>query len=42
MNESATQQQAHQLPMSFGQIFDRTYRLMRDNLRLYMGIAAVP
>lgn len=28
--------------MSFGQIFDRTYRLMRDNLRLFMGIAAVP
>jgi hypothetical protein len=42
MNESATQQQAHQLPMTFGQIFDRTYRLMRDNLRLFMGIAAVP
>jgi hypothetical protein len=28
--------------MTFGQIFDRTYRLMRANLRLFLGIAAVP
>jgi hypothetical protein len=28
--------------MTFGQIFDRTYRLMRANLRLFFGIAAVP
>jgi hypothetical protein len=28
--------------MTFGQIFDRTFRLMRANLRLFLGIAAVP
>jgi hypothetical protein len=28
--------------MTFGQIFDRTFQLMRDNLRLLLGIAAVP
>jgi hypothetical protein len=28
--------------MTFGQIFDRTYRLMRNNLRLLLSIAAVP
>jgi uncharacterized membrane protein len=28
--------------MTFGQIFDRTFPLMRDNLRLFLGIAAVP
>jgi len=33
---------AHPMPMTFGQIFDRTYRLMRANLRLFLGIAAVP
>jgi len=45
MNESAPRPSfgpAHQLPMTFGQIFDRTYRLMRDHLRLFLGIAAVP
>ncbi len=33
---------AHQYPMTFGQIFDRTFRLMRNHLRLFLGIAAVP
>jgi hypothetical protein len=28
--------------MTFGQIFDRTFRLMRANLRLFLGIASVP
>jgi hypothetical protein len=28
--------------MTFGQVFDRTFRLMRDNLRLLLGVAAVP
>jgi hypothetical protein len=28
--------------MTFGQIFDRTFRLMRNHLRLFLGIAAVP
>jgi hypothetical protein len=28
--------------MTFGQIFDRIFRLMRANLRLFLGIAAVP
>jgi hypothetical protein len=28
--------------MTFGQILDRIYRLMRSNLRLFLGIAAVP
>jgi hypothetical protein len=45
MNEPATHSSfgpEHQLPMTFGQIFDRTYRLMRDHLRLLLGIAAVP
>jgi hypothetical protein len=30
------------VPMAFGQILDRTYRLMRNHLRLLLGIAAVP
>jgi hypothetical protein len=29
-------------PMTFGQILDRTYRLMRSHLKLLVGIAAVP
>jgi hypothetical protein len=29
-------------PMTFGQILDRTYRLTRANLRLFVAIAAVP
>ncbi len=29
-------------PMTFGQILDRTYRLMRTHYRLLFGIAAVP
>lgn len=45
MNESASRPSfgpAHQFPMTFGQVFDRTFRLMRDNLRLLLGVAAVP
>lgn len=45
MNEStmpASSAPAHPFPMTFGQLFDRTYRLMRANLRLFLGIAAVP
>ena len=45
MNENSTRPSfgpAHQFPMTFGQIFDRTYRLMRNNLRLLLSIAAVP
>jgi len=45
VNESETRSSfgpAHLLPMTFGQIFDRSFRLMRDNLRLFLGIAAVP
>jgi hypothetical protein len=30
------------VPMTFGQILDRTYRLMRANLSLFLGIATVP
>ena len=29
-------------PMGFGQVIDRTYRLMRAHFRLFFGIAAVP
>ncbi len=29
-------------PRTFGQILDRTYRLMRTHMRLFLGIAAVP
>ena len=29
-------------PLTFGQILDRIYRLMRGNLRLFFGVAAVP
>jgi hypothetical protein len=45
MNESAPRPSfgaAHQLPMTFGQIFDRTFRLMRSQLKLFIGIASVP
>ena len=30
------------VPMTFGQILDRTYRLMRAHWRLFLGIAGVP
>ena len=30
------------VPMTFGQILDRTYRLVRAHFRLFFGIAAVP
>jgi hypothetical protein len=30
------------VPMTFGQILDRTYRLMREHFRLFIGIAVVP
>lgn len=34
--------QSAAVPMAFGQILDRTYRLMRNHLRLFLGIAAAP
>jgi hypothetical protein len=44
MNDFATSsiQPPLRLPMSFGQILDRVYRLMRANLKLFTGIAAIP
>jgi hypothetical protein len=45
MNESfnpASVASSSQIPMTFGQILDRIYRLMRSNLKLFIGIAAVP
>lgn len=45
MNESdleASLAAAHQVPMTFGQILDRIYRLIRAHFRLFLGIAAVP
>jgi hypothetical protein len=33
---------APNVPMTFGQILDRTYRLMQKHYRLFLGIAAVP
>ena len=45
MNESSDIQpfdQAAAVPMTFGQILDRTYRLMRKHCRLFLGIASVP
>jgi hypothetical protein len=33
---------AQQMPMSFGLIFDRTFRLMRAKFRLFFVIAAIP
>lgn len=44
MNETAPRPSfgpAHQLPMTFGQILDRVYRLMRSQLKLFIGIASV-
>lgn len=32
----------NQIPLTFGQILDRIYRLTRSNLKLFVGIAAVP
>jgi hypothetical protein len=34
--------QAHQFPMTFGQILDRIYRLMRSQLKLFIAISTVP
>ena len=45
MNEPSDIQafaQAAAVPMTFGQILDRTYRLMRKHCRLLLGIASVP
>ncbi|MGD0681960.1 MAG: hypothetical protein ABR990_07900 [Terracidiphilus sp.] len=33
---------AHQFPMTFGQILDRIYRLMRSQLKLFIAVSAVP
>ena len=44
MNESSDLQSfaTAPIPMTFGQILDRTYRLMRKHYRLFLEIAAVP
>jgi len=42
INAAAFSGPAQQGPMSFGLIFDRTFRLMRAHFRLFFGIAAVP
>jgi hypothetical protein len=45
MNQSASSAPSGPIPLApktFGQIIDRTYRLMRTHLRLFLGIAAVP
>ena len=45
MNENATRPSfgpAHRFPMTFGQIFDRTYRLMRSQLKLFIAVSTVP
>ncbi len=45
MNDSSNPQSlipTQPIPMTFGQILDRTYRLMRAHLSLFLGIAAVP
>jgi hypothetical protein len=33
---------AHPFPMTFGQILDRTYRLMRSQLKLFIAVSTVP
>jgi hypothetical protein len=33
---------AHQLPMTFGQILDRIFRLMRSQLKLFIAVSTVP
>jgi hypothetical protein len=33
---------AHPFPMTFGQIFDRTFRLLRSQLKLFIAVASVP
>ncbi len=45
MNESAARPSfgpAHQIPMTFGQILDRIFRLMRSQLKLFLAISTVP
>jgi hypothetical protein len=45
MNEFATRPSfgpAHQFPMTFGQILDRIYRLMRSQLKLFIAVSTVP
>lgn len=41
-SESLAPALAPNVPMTFGQILDRTYRLMQKHYRLFLGIAAVP
>lgn len=38
----ASFEQLPQVPMGFGELLDRIYRLMRSHLRQFFGIAAVP
>ena len=45
MNEPATRPSfgpAHQFPMTFGQILDRIFRLMRSQLKLFIAVSSVP
>jgi len=45
MNESAAPSfipPQYPIPMTFGQILDRIFRIMRSNLKLFIGIAAIP
>jgi hypothetical protein len=45
MNEAATPAPfgpAHPYPLTFGQILDRIYRLMRSQFKLFIAIASVP
>ncbi len=39
---NAIPQPAPSVPMTFGQILDRTYQVMRANFRLFLCIAAIP
>ena len=45
MNENVTRPSfgpAHQFPMTFGQILDRIFRLMRSQLKLFIAVSTVP
>ena len=45
MHESSENQSPTPIPtapLTFGQILDRTYRLLQKHYRLLLGIAAVP
>jgi hypothetical protein len=42
MNEPATSVPAHPYPLTFGQILDRIFQIMRSQLKLFIAIASVP